>query len=265
MVWAPNAGNGYPWSVHRGMLTPEDFLLLDTNKNGFIDGGDDPYEPYWPGDEYVDWVGASNYHFGSAYPYTDNVIPRPGDFESNINSYNLYDTFSAKKNKPFMIAETGAAWHPREPVGPGELPIKQAWWRQTITNEQLLNKYPLIKLFCMFEFSKYEGPGNSDLRDFRISHNPEVREAFKKDFSLISHRYVTTNYTVPFPDPYAVPPRAATTTTSVAQKDPEATALPKDLNPVPVKSGAEKGSSLFSIAAVGVSMLTQTMAWVLAL
>jgi hypothetical protein len=25
---------------------------------------DDPYTPYWPGDEWVDWIGMSLFHFG---------------------------------------------------------------------------------------------------------------------------------------------------------------------------------------------------------
>ena len=110
MVWAPNAGNGYPWDTNNG-LTASNLALLDTNHYGVVDAGDDPYSPYYPGDDYVDWIGASNYHFGTSFPYLDNSIPRPGEFEDNINSYNLYQTYAAKKNKPFMIAETGAAWH----------------------------------------------------------------------------------------------------------------------------------------------------------
>lgn len=37
---------------------------LDTNGNGVIDQEDDPWTPYWPGEEYVDWVGVSYYHYG---------------------------------------------------------------------------------------------------------------------------------------------------------------------------------------------------------
>ena len=33
----------------------EKFAELDTNKDGKIDGLDDPYSPWWPGPEYVDW------------------------------------------------------------------------------------------------------------------------------------------------------------------------------------------------------------------
>ena len=194
MVWAPNAGNGWPWGVQRSQIPPRDFELMDTNRNGILDSGDDPYAPFWPGDEYVDWIGASNYHFGTTPPYYENTLPYLGEFEANINAYDLYQRYGPGKNKPFLIAETGAAFHPREPVGPGELPIKQAWWRQTITNSTFLDTYSQIKLICMFEFIKIEGDNNNDLRDFRVSFNPDVASAFIQDFAAVKNRYYTTVY-----------------------------------------------------------------------
>ena len=62
MMWAPNSGNGYPFiggpfSVNVNMT---DFdRTLDTNGDGKFDHSDDPYSPYYPGDDYVDWVGQS--------------------------------------------------------------------------------------------------------------------------------------------------------------------------------------------------------------
>ena len=32
---------------------------MDTNGDGVVDNLDDPYEPYYPGDASVDWVGMS--------------------------------------------------------------------------------------------------------------------------------------------------------------------------------------------------------------
>lgn len=129
----------------------------------------------------------------------------PHNFESNINAGDLYNTYAVKKNKPFSISETGAAFHPEEPPGPGELAIKQAWWQQTITNIDLLTRYPQIKMFCMFEFQKIEGANNADLRDFRITNNATVLAAFKADFASVQDRYVMANYTAP-PPGYIVTP-----------------------------------------------------------
>jgi hypothetical protein len=37
---------------------------MDTNGDGAIDMYDDMYTPYYPGDDWVDWVGMSIFHFG---------------------------------------------------------------------------------------------------------------------------------------------------------------------------------------------------------
>ena len=38
--------------------------IMDTNGDGVIDMYDDMFTPYYPGDEWVDWVGMSIFHFG---------------------------------------------------------------------------------------------------------------------------------------------------------------------------------------------------------
>jgi len=61
-IWAPNSGNGYPFLGGKNITIPRgspDYLLMDTNNDGEIDINDDPYTPFYPGDEWVDWVGFS--------------------------------------------------------------------------------------------------------------------------------------------------------------------------------------------------------------
>lgn len=58
VVWAPNLGSGYPFG-QTANIASTDLAVLDTNKNGQLDAGDDPYTPYYPGDDYVDWIGLS--------------------------------------------------------------------------------------------------------------------------------------------------------------------------------------------------------------
>jgi hypothetical protein len=74
LVWSPNEASGYPYPG--GPYTPRsgdpEFTALDTNRNGQIDNGDDPFMPYWPGDEFVDWIGMSLYHFGESFPFRNN-------------------------------------------------------------------------------------------------------------------------------------------------------------------------------------------------
>ena len=62
MIWAPNSGNGYPFvgGPHSINVNSSEYdSTLDTNGDGKFDHDDDPYTPYYPGDEYVDWVGQS--------------------------------------------------------------------------------------------------------------------------------------------------------------------------------------------------------------
>ena len=56
-VWAPMAGDGYPYGQDSNYINK--FPMLDTNKDGVFNTLDDPYSPYYPGDQYVDWVGFS--------------------------------------------------------------------------------------------------------------------------------------------------------------------------------------------------------------
>jgi soluble lytic murein transglycosylase-like protein len=67
MLWAPNYGGGYPFASGQYNALPgtSDFALLDTNHDGVLNMSDDPYLPYYPGDDAVDWVGMSLYHWGS--------------------------------------------------------------------------------------------------------------------------------------------------------------------------------------------------------
>ncbi|KAI8923818.1 glycoside hydrolase superfamily [Entophlyctis helioformis] len=231
LVWAPSSGNGSTSPcrltnrcmmlrnrsipcLHPHDIPPEEFALLDTNKDGTINAQDDPYSPYYPGDEYVDWVGVSIYHYGPTYPWQDNTIAPLGKFESFLNVGNFYQTYSVAKNKPLMIAETAAAFHVNSPTGPGvgELATKQPWWRQYITNATFLDAYPKVKLISLFEFRKFEEVntlGQPDDRDFRITNNTEILNAFKQDFAAVRSRYIESgplrpNGGAPAPLPSAV-------------------------------------------------------------
>lgn len=179
-LWAPNSGNGYPFKGTSVPLEPGS-ESLDTNGNGNLDNADDPYTPYYPGDEWVDWVGFSIYHYGKEYPWETNDIPDPGKFEAILTRQgNFYRMFSGdgvggqptsltKGSKPFFVSETGSTFHlyvhngtaPPE-QGAGRVAIKQAWWRQYL-NASFLAAYPKVKAIGTFEFIKYE---ETSFRDF---------------------------------------------------------------------------------------------------
>lgn len=57
MLWNPNEGTSYPYpkgTDPKSYLTVADFALMDTNKDGILDYKDDPYSPWYPGDDAVD-------------------------------------------------------------------------------------------------------------------------------------------------------------------------------------------------------------------
>ena len=142
MLWAPHNGIGYPFSVHgpyQAAPGSPDFAALDTNGDGVLTAQDDMYHPYYPGDDVVDWVGMTLYHWGVTYPWLENEMPPPNSFASTLRGAgheppipDFYARYCADAihHKPLAIPETAALFNPQQPPGPGEFPLKQAWWRQ---------------------------------------------------------------------------------------------------------------------------------------
>ncbi|KAH9271575.1 hypothetical protein BASA83_006183 [Batrachochytrium salamandrivorans] len=177
MVWGPNLGITYPFvspGANVVMPTrasnPVDFALLDTNKDGQITSLDDPYGPYYPGDEWVDWVALSLYWYpdaGTGY----NAVPPDNYFVDNLHGsgpniqninplilndnglHDFYARFAQAKNKPFMLPETSAPYISSRPSTVTEVSIKQNWWRQIYAAALTL---PLLKAVVFFEELKVD-------------------------------------------------------------------------------------------------------------
>ncbi|KAJ1560346.1 hypothetical protein HK096_009116, partial [Nowakowskiella sp. JEL0078] len=218
LLWSPNSAAGYPFAGGMFTISPGDldFKYLDTNDDGLLTIDDEPYLPYYPGDEWVDWVGMSIYYYGNSFPWIKNEIPPlsryadiltgiyagPG-LQSSIKPYNFYEEFSIKRNKPFFGSETSAAFHtshitpPIGPIseGPGNLAIKQGWWRQQILNASFLELYPKIKGFCLFEFEKSE---EETFRDFKVLKQDEfgTLNEFRSDLAAVVDLYIWANSTL---------------------------------------------------------------------
>jgi hypothetical protein len=189
-LWSPNDGSGYPFTNYGIIqIAPADVPDLDTNKDGRVAFGDDPYSPYFPGDEYVDFVGMSIYHYSNTFPYGSNDIPPAGNFENRlegrsvVGNFSIYNMFSSptgtpgvsKGNHPFFISETGSTvfmavrdtrtnvWSQPAGIEPeNRVRIRQTWWRQFL-DPAFLDKYPKIKGASFFEFVKHE---DAEFRNF---------------------------------------------------------------------------------------------------
>lgn len=193
MVWAPNYGGGYPFAggTYEAKPGTPDFALLDTNHDGQLTMGDDPYQPYYPGDDAVDWVGMSVYHWGDQYPWGENEIPEPHKFIDIITGTydgqngderavpDFYAVYAVSHHKPMAITETAALYNTTT-TGDAELALKQAWWRQVFAPE-IPRDFPQIKMINWFEWRKSESEVGGAVVDWRATSNAAVTKAFTSD------------------------------------------------------------------------------------
>lgn len=192
MMWAPNYGGGYPFpgGPHQAKPGSQDYKALDTNADGKLTMADDSYAPYYPGEQYVDWVGVSLYHWGNKYPWGSNDLPEPGKFAGMLTGTyngragddtavpNFYQVYGVQHGHPVAVPETAALYTPSE-QGSAELDIKRAWWGQ-VFSDRTHERFPQLKMINWFEWHKYESEIDADI-DWRASGSPEIAEAFRAD------------------------------------------------------------------------------------
>jgi hypothetical protein len=190
-MWAPNYGGGYPFMGGAHAATAAaDIVALDTDADGSVTALDDPYAPYWPGDDVVDWVGMSLYHWGDAHPWGENEVPEPGKFVAQLTGTytgkggdedvlpDFYADYGERYGKPVAIPETAAFFAPGH-GGADEVAVKQAWWRQ-LFHPQVHARLPRLAMINWFEWEKTE-PEVGARVDWRAGGSPSVREAFRAD------------------------------------------------------------------------------------
>ncbi|MFJ4206960.1 glycoside hydrolase family 26 protein [Paenarthrobacter sp. NPDC089675] len=189
MMWAPNYGGGYPFAggTYEAKPGTAEFLALDTNGDGIITMQDDAYAPYYPGDDAVDWVGMSLYHWGAKYPWGENELPEANKFAEQLTgTYNgangddtllpdFYGIYGTQHGKPVAIPETAALFAPGN-GGEPELAIKQAWWNQLFA-PATHRQFPQLKMINWFEWDKTEVEVKGRV-DWTITNTPAIREAF---------------------------------------------------------------------------------------
>jgi len=156
------------------------------------------YEPFYPGDDAVDWVGMTIYHWGVRYPWFENELPEPNSFAAQLTGNyvggngdqravpDFYARYCADgvHQKPLTIPETAAFFNPRQP-GPDELSIKRSWWRQVFNISgdspaavDVAVHFPKMKCVNWFDHYKRESEAQGQWIDWRISASAPVRAAF---------------------------------------------------------------------------------------
>ncbi|MGY1915965.1 glycoside hydrolase family 26 protein [Blastococcus sp. SYSU DS0973] len=187
---APNYGGGYPFTGGAHAASAGDVAVLDTDGDGGLSAADDPYAPYWPGEDAVDWVGMSLHHWGDAYPWGENEVPEQGEFLGQLTGTyagrggddrglpDFYDAYGERYGKPVAVPETAAFFAP-DGGAADELAVKQAWWRQ-VFDPQLAERLPRLAMVNWLEWAKHE-PAVGGLVDWRAAGSARVRDAFRAD------------------------------------------------------------------------------------
>lgn len=189
LMWAPAYGGGYPFAVQ--LRDPADEPVLDVDGDGAVTRDDDPYAPYWPGADAVDWVGLSLLHWGSTWPWGENEVPEPGKLVDQLTgSYDglggddralpdFVAAYAERYDKPLALPETGALYAPGTVGGDAEAQIKQAWWRQVL-DEELTTRLPRLRMVAWVE---RDVPPDRRLPavDWRALRAPELAQAYRTD------------------------------------------------------------------------------------
>ncbi|MFP3714500.1 glycoside hydrolase family 26 protein [Puerhibacterium sp. TATVAM-FAB25] len=192
MLWAPNYGGGYPFAGgrHAAEVGTADGDRLDVDGDGELTQADDPYAPYYPGDDAVDWVGMSLYHWGSTYPWGEDEVPEEGKFAAQLtgtydglggddrNLPDFYATYTDEHGKPLAIPET-AAFVTADADPDLALEIKRTWWRQVFSDDVHV-RFPDLRLVNWFDWDKHEVEVDAQVR-WSLSGDPAVAEAFRAD------------------------------------------------------------------------------------
>ncbi len=119
-------------------------------------------EQYYPGDQFVDWIGLDGYNWGDEDP------KRP--YSKWIKFSEIFNKALKRLNKlapgkPVMIAEIGCAESASR--------SKAEWIEDAFKN---INNSPELKLLIWFNYDK-RGEGEAD---WRINSSPETLETFNK-------------------------------------------------------------------------------------
>jgi hypothetical protein len=198
LVWSPFDGSNYPYPFADSTYFPKpgspDFIALDTNFDGKIDGDDNPYSPYLPTNTTsMDWVGLSIY-WQDQTSVGVNLVPPSTRLRDilvgNINNKpNFYTDYVIGLQKPMLIASTGAVFYSggSSSLNPTELAVKSAWWQQWLSSD-FSYTFPDIKMICISEANNHQRGSNINF-DFRITNQTNILSSFKADLAAAASTF----------------------------------------------------------------------------
>lgn len=139
----------YIYNVKRLVGADNVFLIWCPNNASLPADQWNDLSAYYPGDQYVDWVGLDGYNWGY------------GGWQSFDAIFGgAYQALTALTAKPLIIGEFASA----EPGGD-----KAAWIGDAF--QKIGSTYTRVKLFCWFNINKE--------RDWRVASSPSAEAAFR--------------------------------------------------------------------------------------
>lgn len=117
-------------------------------------------ERYYPGDEFVDWIGFSGYNWGNTQPWGWK-----GFNEIFLNIYTRFRDYG----KPLMINETASVEDPAQPD-------RKALWIKDVLEVQLKGPFDGISAIIWLNEEKVEG---SVLTNWRVDSSPQSLAAYR--------------------------------------------------------------------------------------
>lgn len=141
----------------------------------------DNLDAYYPGDEWVDWVGINGYqdYYFAGNPANDSQSWTWAKFYQGHKAnpltkfQRIYNTYSARK--PIMIAETGVCWANRSPYQ-----LVDSWGAKTL--QDLYGYIPLLypRIKAVFYFNSGV---SADFSAYNVSQNATMTAAYGKAIS----------------------------------------------------------------------------------
>jgi len=182
VLWSPFWGGDYPFVTARSVTSAQSGA--DTDGDGLFTGADDPYAPYYPGDAVVDAVGLSLYFDETGGVEARNVVPGPDDFVARLTGVDGsgapdFVAAYASADRPLLV-ET-AAFYSSSVVGPDELAVKSAWWRQ-IEAAVDAGEIPALAAVIWQDSATTRGVVGETVIDWSVTLSSDaVRSAFVND------------------------------------------------------------------------------------